>query len=99
MGIDLLHTASEEQVASLLSMLRSSCNSLSHILDDVLSMQKIEEGQYSIDPSFFDIGEIVAAVESQYGVQCNQKGIQLRTEMHEQSAIMYFIMNPSYKDE
>ena len=90
MGIDLLHTASTEEIASLLSMLRASCNSLSHILDDVLSMQKIEEGQYSIEPSFFDIGELVAAVESQYGVQCNQKGIQLVTDIHDQSTIMYY---------
>lgn len=81
MGIDLLNQASAEETASLLSMFRSSCNALSHILDDVLSIQKIEEGKYVIEPTLFDIREMIASVESQYGVQCSLKGVQLLTEM------------------
>lgn len=77
MGIDLLLSPNGEDMATLLSMLRSSCNSLSHILDDVLSMQKIEEGKYVIEQAFFNINDELEAIISQYGVQCSVNGVSL----------------------
>lgn len=88
MGIDLLLSPDGENTATLLSMLRSSCNSLSHILDDVLSMQKIEEGKYVIEPSFFNINDELEVILSQYGVQCSVKGVSLISEYAKEPSVM-----------
>lgn len=67
-GIDLLSTCSDNEKQELLSVLRISCDSLCHILSDVLSMQKIEEGKYSLEKEWFSMGLDLQNLANQYEI-------------------------------
>lgn len=67
-GIDLLGSSSEKETKELLSVLRISCDSLCHILNDVLSIQKIEEGKYLLEKKWFSIDTDLKNLVSQYEI-------------------------------
>lgn len=49
--------------------MRMSCDSLHHTLDDVLSMQKIEEEAFAIEPSYFDPVQMIDTLYQRYSQQ------------------------------
>lgn len=67
-GIDLLGSSSEKETKELLSVLRISCDSLCHILNDVLSIQKIEEGKYLLEKKWFSIDTDLKNLVNQYEI-------------------------------
>ena len=67
-GIDLLGSSSEKETKELLSVLRISCDSLCHILNDVLSIQKIEEGKYLLEKKWFPIDTDLKNLVNQYEI-------------------------------
>lgn len=67
-GIDLLGSSSEKETKELLSVLRISCDSLCHILNDVLSIQKIEEGKYLLEKKWFSIDTDLKNLMNQYEI-------------------------------
>ena len=67
-GIDLLGSSSEKETKELISVLRISCDSLCHILSDVLSIQKIEEGKYLLEKKWFSIDTDLKNLVNQYEV-------------------------------
>jgi signal transduction histidine kinase len=90
-GIDLLLEEKKENKVetkldgeeddSLPMLLKKQVESASHILDDVLSLQKIEEGRFEIEQEPFNIVHMIQTVAWTYHRICNEKHICLELDI------------------
>jgi signal transduction histidine kinase/CheY-like chemotaxis protein len=70
-----------EEDESLVLMIRQQVDTVSHILDDVLSLQKIEEGKFVIEKSPFYISKMLAEVHWAYEKICSHKTMKIELEI------------------
>jgi len=83
MGIDILDrndNLNGEDMESLL-MMRGAADFMSKTLNDVLSMQKIEEGKLELDMQPFYLVDVVSSVLLIFTGAASVKGLQLQQEM------------------
>jgi len=64
----------------MVERIRTAGQSLLAILDDVLDLSKIEAGQLRIEPRPFDLGSLLANLDSLMGQAAGAKGLTLRLE-------------------
>ena len=64
----------------MVGRIRSAGQSLLAILNDVLDLSKIEAGQLRIEPRPFELGALLANVDSLMGESAHAKGLVLRVE-------------------
>ena len=64
----------------MVERIRTAGQSLLAILDDVLDLSKIEAGQLRIEPRPFDLGILLANLDSLMGQAAGTKGLALRLE-------------------
>ncbi len=64
----------------MVERIRTAGQSLLAILDDVLDLSKIEAGQLRIEPRPFDLGSLLANLDSLMGQAAGTKGLTLRLE-------------------
>ncbi len=64
----------------MVERIRTAGQSLLAILDDVLDLSKIEAGQLRIEPRPFDLGILLANLDSLMGQAAGTKGLTLRLE-------------------
>jgi PAS domain S-box-containing protein len=64
----------------MVERIRTAGKSLLAILDDVLDLSKIEAGQLRIEPRPFDLGVLLANLDSLMGQAARTKGLVLRLE-------------------
>jgi len=69
----------EEQIGQV-NVLCSSGEHLLAVLDDILDFSKLEQGQFRIQYSEFNLIDVVSAVEHIYRPMCEDKGITLDVE-------------------
>eukprot|EP00597_Dinobryon_sp_UTEXLB2267_P007451 CAMPEP_0170083156 /NCGR_PEP_ID=MMETSP0019_2-20121128/18559_1 /TAXON_ID=98059 /ORGANISM="Dinobryon sp., Strain UTEXLB2267" /LENGTH=484 /DNA_ID=CAMNT_0010298375 /DNA_START=719 /DNA_END=2170 /DNA_ORIENTATION=- len=82
-GIDILDRnphLGEEDMESL-QMMRVAADFMSKTLNDVLSMQKIEEGKLELDMQSFHLIDAVSSVLVIFGAAAASKGLHLQQEM------------------
>jgi PAS domain S-box-containing protein len=65
----------------MVERIRTAGQSLLAILDDVLDLSKIEAGQLRIEPRPFDLGGLMANLDSLMGQAARTKGLRLRLEV------------------
>jgi anti-sigma regulatory factor (Ser/Thr protein kinase) len=51
------------------------------LIDNILSVTRIESGQQFLEPTEFDIGDLVRQVEATFHVRCEHKGLLWRSEI------------------
>jgi PAS domain S-box-containing protein len=61
-----------------LSLAKFSIQGLLHIVNDILDFSKIEAGQLQIENAPFDIAKSLHAIESQFALLCDDKGLTLQ---------------------
>jgi signal transduction histidine kinase len=79
MGIDLLSMSSEinEVDRDSLSMMRSASEFMSDTLNNVLSLQKIEEGKFELELSTFSLEQVVLRVFATFRGAVTKKNLSL----------------------
>jgi signal transduction histidine kinase/CheY-like chemotaxis protein len=60
------------------STIHASASDLLHLIEDILDLSKIEAGRVDIDPAPVLLAEVCADVEQAFGVQAEDKGLDLR---------------------
>jgi signal transduction histidine kinase/ActR/RegA family two-component response regulator len=66
---------------SLVLMIRQQVDTVRHILDDVLSLQKIEEGKFAIEKAPFAISTMLREVHWAYEKICEQKNVKISLQI------------------
>ncbi|WP_334012480.1 ATP-binding protein [Alteromonas sp. S167] len=61
-----------------LSLAKFSIQGLLHIVNDILDFSKIEAGQLQIENAPFDIAKSLHAIENQFALLCDDKGLTLQ---------------------
>ncbi|MGZ4508705.1 MAG: ATP-binding protein, partial [Blastococcus sp.] len=61
--------------------IHASASELLHLIEDILDLSKIEAGRVDIQPAPVELAEVCAVVEQAFGVQAEDKGLELRVEM------------------
>lgn len=61
----------------MLATIRESGNALTHIIDDVLDLARIEAGKIAVEPRPFSVSEMVERVCALHRVAAERKGIKL----------------------
>ncbi|MEC8416405.1 MAG: ATP-binding protein [Pseudomonadota bacterium] len=61
-----------------LSLAKFSIQGLLHIVNDILDFSKIEAGQLQIENAPFDIAQSLHAIENQFALLCDDKGLTLQ---------------------
>jgi len=72
----LIDVEDEHGKKEILEITRTQLESISTILDDSLSLQKMEEGKFEIAPKPFDLEKELSIVSWSQKKLCDQKGIQ-----------------------
>ncbi|MGY1633920.1 HAMP domain-containing protein [Geodermatophilus sp. SYSU D01186] len=62
------------------STIHASASDLLHLIEDILDLSKIEAGRVDIEPAPVLLADVCADVEQAFGVQAEDKGLQLRVE-------------------
>jgi signal transduction histidine kinase/ActR/RegA family two-component response regulator len=60
--------------------IHASASELLHLIEDILDLSKIEAGRVDIQPASVELAEVCAVVEQAFGVQAEEKGLELRVE-------------------
>jgi signal transduction histidine kinase/FixJ family two-component response regulator len=66
---------------SLVLMIKQQVDTVRHILDDVLSLQKIEEGKFVIEKAAFSVAKMLREVHWAYQKICEQKNVKISLEI------------------
>ncbi|MCE3555702.1 ATP-binding protein, partial [Pseudonocardia sp. RS11V-5] len=62
------------------STIHSSASELLHLIEDILDLSKIEAGRVDVEPASVQLAEMCAYVEQAFGMQAEEKGLELRVE-------------------
>ena len=60
--------------------IHASASELLHLIEDILDLSKIEAGRVDIQPAPVELAEVCAVVQQAFGVQAEEKGLELRVE-------------------
>ncbi|MCW2740572.1 MAG: histidine kinase, partial [Blastococcus sp.] len=60
--------------------IHASASELLHLIEDILDLSKIEAGRVDIQPAPVELAEVCAVVQQAFGVQAEDKGLELRVE-------------------
>jgi signal transduction histidine kinase/CheY-like chemotaxis protein len=71
----------KEEGESLVLMIRQQVDTVRHILDDVLSLQKIEEGKFGVEKAPFCISKMLTEVHWAYEKICSQNNVKISLEI------------------
>ncbi len=71
---DMAHSNQEREYISNISV---ATKSLVYIIDDILTLSKVNEGKLVIDQRMHDLEEFIAALISQHAFRASDKGIEL----------------------
>jgi two-component system, sensor histidine kinase and response regulator len=72
-----LDTELKPEQREYLRLVKSSADSLLHILNDILDFSKIEAGKIELDPVPFKLQEVVADVMKSLSMRAHDKGLEL----------------------
>ncbi len=72
-----LHEADPETEDTYLARIQTSSGILQNILNDILDMSAIENKKLKLQEEPFDLNEVLASLQTIYGVQCEEKGSRL----------------------
>jgi signal transduction histidine kinase len=102
-GIDIIEQEEEKKEAakdndssngddeeSVVKMLKRQTETIGHILDDVLSLQKIEEGKFEIQSSPFSLNKMLKNVVWGYNRICTEKKVHLELVVEDKLKIGVF---------
>ena len=64
-----------------LDVITSSGDVLMRLIDDILDISKIEAGKLELEEAAFDLDELVASLETLYGVKASEKGLRFRVRL------------------
>ena len=86
--IGMAHLAMDDslprgEVKRHLGQIETSSEYLLSLIDEVLSMSKIENGKMELHPAAYGIDDFIANVKSLFGPQCAQKGIDFHVVVSE----------------
>ena len=73
----LLSTELKPDQRRQLELVETSADSLMNVLNDILDFSKIEAGKLEIDPTTFDLRDVVGDTMKLFGLQSHQKGLEL----------------------
>ncbi|MCE0765402.1 HAMP domain-containing protein [Pseudonocardia kujensis] len=62
------------------STIHASASELLHLIEDILDLSKIEAGRVDVEAAPVQLAELWADVEQAFGVQAEDKGLELRVE-------------------
>ena len=81
--LDLLHQTQEEiKVARYLETLSRESNRLSHLIDDLLSLSRLEAGAMEFVPSAVDINKLLSALVKDRHELAARQGLELILDIH-----------------
>jgi two-component system phosphate regulon sensor histidine kinase PhoR len=81
--LDLLHQTQEEvKVARYLETLSRESNRLSHLIDDLLSLSRLEAGAMEFVPSAVDINKLLSALVKDRQELAARQGLKLILDIH-----------------
>lgn len=73
---ELLHEAKLSSVeAEYLQIINKNGHALSHLVDDILDLSKVEAGKLSIDPKPFPLMDLIAEVKTLFEMKASVKGL------------------------
>jgi len=73
----LLGTELNSDQRRQLELVQTSADSLMTVLNDILDFSKIEAGKLEIDPTTFDLRDVVGDTMKLFGLRAHQKGLEL----------------------
>ena len=73
----LLDTKLNSNQQRQLELVQTSADSLMNVLNDILDFSKIEAGKLEIDPTTFDLRDVVGDAMKLFGLRTHQKGLEL----------------------
>ncbi|HLP58229.1 MAG TPA: PAS domain S-box protein [Candidatus Deferrimicrobium sp.] len=73
----VLDTRITEEQQEYLNMLRQASNSLLNLLNDILDLSKIEAGKLILEPTPFNLRELVGETARTQGLEAHQKNLEL----------------------
>jgi signal transduction histidine kinase len=90
-----------EEQAKQLKMVRASSHHLLQLINEVLDISKIEAGQLTLEPSWFDIGQSIDSVVKLVQPLADTKGLAIRVEtapaanqiFHDQRGVKQILIN------
>jgi PAS domain S-box-containing protein len=78
----LLGTGIDEDQRQYLGMIKSSADSLLHVINDVLDFSKIEAGRLDLHPAVVDVRERLASALQHVALSARRKGLWLACRVH-----------------
>jgi signal transduction histidine kinase/DNA-binding response OmpR family regulator/HPt (histidine-containing phosphotransfer) domain-containing protein len=72
-----LETPLNSEQREYLTLVRDSGNSLLALLNDILDFSKIEAGKLSLDPTEFNLNDLLASSLRSLALRANQKGVEV----------------------
>ncbi len=78
---DLNHSSAEK--AQFMGIIKKSGDHLLRVINDILDLSKVEDGNFEIDPSEFDVREILADVVSLFEPAAEGKGLKIILKVDE----------------
>ncbi|MFT6415873.1 MAG: signal transduction histidine kinase/CheY-like chemotaxis protein [Dokdonia sp.] len=79
----LKNTALDREQLDLVNIVKSSCNNLTSIVDDLLDISKIEAGHLEIKNKRFDFRALLNELSVAYRIQAEEKRLQFKLEIGE----------------
>src|SRR6056297_2845775 len=77
-AIELIEGApTEEEKEKLLYIAKNSSEMLTHLIDDVLDLSKIEANKLSMQKKVVNLNQLLSEIISSYKISCRKKGITL----------------------
>lgn len=77
----LQNTALDREQLDLVNIVKSSCNNLSSIVDDLLDISKIEAGRLEIKNKRFDFRALLDELSTAYRLQAEEKRLEFKVEI------------------
>lgn len=81
MAAALGETDLSPEQARMLAMILESGDMLQNVLNDILDLSKVEAGKFEIETVAFDLGAIMATVETMYGLKAREKGLEFEVTL------------------
>ena len=81
MSLELMKFEIEQKNKKLLKIATSSCNILSHLVEDIVDHAKIEAGIFEIQDSIFSFNQLLSEVSDIFCLQAQSKNIKLNFQI------------------
>ncbi|UYL09415.1 PAS domain-containing protein [Bdellovibrio sp. SKB1291214] len=81
----LQETSLNQEQASYVSSIDRSSKALLSLIEDILDITKIESGKITLTHQAFNLSTLVSDAASMFEIQCQSKGVQLKTTIDKQA--------------